>query len=94
MPKSMNVVLSASSSLRQAFQREFPTIEHFLTSEQRFPRLEDTSNGKTGDNIVSEPLEYLREQVMPDVVSGLDLAESDVIISTGCEYLSPQPFLL
>lgn len=94
MPKSKHVALSGSSSLSQAFQKEFPTIEQFLTSEQRFPRLEDTSNGETRENIESEPLEYLREHVMPDVVSGLDLAESDVIISTGCEYLILQPFLL
>lgn len=85
MPKSKRVPLCGSEGTKHAFVSAFPTVEHFLTSDEHALDNRGLSHEEQ-DLVQRAPLQYLREEVLPDIVSGLDLFQRDVLISTGCEY--------
>lgn len=85
MPNSKRISLCGSESTKRAFVGAFPTVEHFLTSDEKALDNQGMS-GEDQDLVQQAPLQYLREEVLPGTVSGLDLFHSDVLVSTGCEY--------
>ncbi|GMH42880.1 hypothetical protein BSKO_10799 [Bryopsis sp. KO-2023] len=65
------VALDGPPSLVESFRAAFPTIEHYLTSDER----------EVG---VRPALAFLEAYALPPVVSGVDLPGSLVLLSTGC----------